>query len=101
MTVKEVITKSDVTIGLNNPTEDNYVNDLTNCVPTNGADLAIFGNQPCFFDAEKFIEVYGEYEAEKCEQAPSDEDVPEEIYGKQYDYYWYQVCGTRVIFGVW
>ena len=101
MTVKEVITKSDVTIGFNNPDEDNYIDDLTNCVPTNGADLPTFGNLPCFFDAEKFIEAFGDYEAEKCEQDPSDEDVPEEAYGKQYDYDWYKVCGTRIIFGVW
>lgn len=101
MKVKEIIQNSDVIIG----NDEAGVQD--NCVPCNGRDdFDFFGNQPCFVFADKFIEKFGDCDAVRISMGPDDQDVPEEIYGRQDDYDWYQIGGgarsdNATIFGVY
>lgn len=99
MTVKEIIENSQVIVG-----RDEEAIDFENCVPCNGVgDFDFFGNQPCFVFADQFIERYGSYEAVKLQpnEAPEDQEMPEEIYGKQSDFDWYKVVCNNLVFGVW
>lgn len=94
MTVQEIIEKSSLLVNGNHD-EMSY----ENIVPCNGADLDEYGNQPCFEFADDFISKYGELTASKTD-APEDEDVPEEIYGKQDMYEWYRVGSGSIVFGI-
>lgn len=94
MTVQEIIERSSLLIN-GNHSEMSY----ENIVPCNGANFEEYGNQPCFEFADDFINKYGELEASKTD-APEDEDVPEEIYGKQDRYNWYRVGSGRIVFGI-
>jgi hypothetical protein len=94
MTVQNIIERSQLlTNGNHAEMSYEYI------VPVNGADLEEYGNQPCFEFADDFINKYGELEASKTE-APKDESLPEEIYGKQDLYEWYRVGYGDIVFGI-
>ena len=93
MTVQEVIENSILLVNGNHE-EMSY----ENIVPCNGK-LNEYGNQPCFEFTDEFIAKYGELTTTEYE-APNDEDVPEEVYGKQGKYDWYKVGSGDIVFGV-
>lgn len=108
MTVKDIITNSDVEINNNHESLD------CNAVPASSSTKDAANRQPAFVFADEFIATFGDYDAEPFYiDNVADEDLPDEILayeagdseysgtGKRGDYQWYRIKELDIIFGVW